>query len=70
MSVLVGRKAPDFCAAAVFGSGEIIEDFHFEEAIKDKYALLFFYPLDSEYDTINFVCISMPGSKNPLKKIY
>lgn len=51
--VLVGNKAPDFRAAAVLGSGEIVKDFHFQSAIKDKYGLLFFYPLD-----FTFVCPS------------
>ncbi|MCJ8272992.1 MAG: hypothetical protein MJK04_26790, partial [Psychrosphaera sp.] len=27
MSVLVGRKAPDFTAAAVLGNGEIVDSF-------------------------------------------
>jgi peroxiredoxin (alkyl hydroperoxide reductase subunit C) len=53
MSVLVGRKAPDFTAAAVMGSGEIVEDFKFSDAIKGKKAVLFFYPLD-----FTFVCPS------------
>ena len=46
MAVLVGRKAPDFTAAAVMGSGEIVEDFKFSDATKGKKAVLFFYPLD------------------------
>ncbi|OGT30261.1 MAG: alkyl hydroperoxide reductase [Gammaproteobacteria bacterium RIFCSPHIGHO2_12_FULL_35_23] len=53
MSVLVGRKAPDFTAAAVLGNGEIINKFNFAEATKGKYALVFFYPLD-----FTFVCPS------------
>ena len=53
MSVLVGRKAPDFTAAAVKGNGEIVEDFNFAETIKGKKAVLFFYPLD-----FTFVCPS------------
>ena len=28
MSVLVGRPAPDFTAAAVLGSGEIVDNFN------------------------------------------
>ena len=36
MSVLVGRKAPDFTAAAVLGSGEIVEDFKLSDAIKGR----------------------------------
>ncbi|MBF0255167.1 MAG: peroxiredoxin C [Gammaproteobacteria bacterium] len=53
MGVLVGREAPDFTAAAVLGDGCIVEDFHLKTAIKDKYAVLFFYPLD-----FTFVCPS------------
>lgn len=53
MSVLVGRKAPDFTAAAVLGSGEIVGQYKLSEASKGKYALLFFYPLD-----FTFVCPS------------
>ncbi|HAD49513.1 MAG: alkyl hydroperoxide reductase [Idiomarina sp.] len=53
MAVLVGRKAPDFTAAAVLGSGEIVEDFKFSDQIKGKKAVLFFYPLD-----FTFVCPS------------
>lgn len=36
MSVLVGRQAPDFTAAAVLGSGEIVDSFTLSEAIKGK----------------------------------
>ncbi|WP_444998243.1 peroxiredoxin [Aliikangiella sp. IMCC44359] len=53
MGVLVGREAPDFTAAAVLGSGEIVNDFNFKEATKGKKAVVFFYPLD-----FTFVCPS------------
>jgi peroxiredoxin (alkyl hydroperoxide reductase subunit C) len=53
MSILVGRSAPDFTAAAVLGNGEIKEDFQLSTAIKNQYGLLFFYPLD-----FTFVCPS------------
>ena len=53
MGVLVGRQAPDFTAAAVLGDGSIVDEFHFASAIKDKYAVVFFYPLD-----FTFVCPS------------
>ncbi|MGB9670301.1 MAG: peroxiredoxin [Halothiobacillaceae bacterium] len=53
MGVLVGRKAPDFTAAAVLGNGQIVEDFHLDSAIRGKYAVIFFYPLD-----FTFVCPS------------
>lgn len=53
MGVLVGRSAPDFTAAAVTGSGEIVENFNLAETIKGKKAVVFFYPLD-----FTFVCPS------------
>ncbi|WP_113906459.1 peroxiredoxin [Aliidiomarina celeris] len=53
MAVLVGRQAPDFTAAAVMGTGEIVENFTFSEQIKGKKTVLFFYPLD-----FTFVCPS------------
>ena len=51
MSVLVGRSAPDFTAAAVLGTGEIVDSFTLSEVIKGKKAVVFFYPLD-----FTFVC--------------
>lgn len=53
MTVLVGRKAPDFNVAAVKGNGEIVNSYHFSEETKGKYSLVFFYPLD-----FTFVCPS------------
>lgn len=53
MSVLVGRKAPDFSAAAVLGNGELTGQFSLSDATKNKYSLIFFYPLD-----FTFVCPS------------
>ena len=53
MSILVGREAPDFTAAAVLGNGEIVGDLNFTEARGGKYAWIFFYPLD-----FTFVCPS------------
>ena len=53
MSVLVGRPAPDFTAAAVLGNGEIVDEYTLSEAIKGKTAVVFFYPLD-----FTFVCPS------------
>lgn len=50
---LVGRIAPDFCAAAVLGNGEIVEGLRFSEVAKGKPALIVFYPLD-----FTFVCPS------------
>ncbi|MBV8465911.1 MAG: peroxiredoxin C [Burkholderiales bacterium] len=53
MAVLVGKKAPDFTAAAVLGSGEINGNYSFSGATRGKYAVVFFYPLD-----FTFVCPS------------
>lgn len=53
MGVLVGKKAPDFTVPAVLGDGSIVDAFSFSEAIRGKYGLLFFYPLD-----FTFVCPS------------
>ncbi len=53
MGVLVGKPAPDFTVPAVLGDGRIVEEFTLSEAIKGKYGLVFFYPLD-----FTFVCPS------------
>ncbi|MBE1286939.1 MAG: peroxiredoxin C [Alteromonadaceae bacterium] len=53
MGVLVGRPAPDFTAAAVLGSGEIVDSYNLKDAVKGKKAVVFFYPLD-----FTFVCPS------------
>ncbi|MGB2130758.1 MAG: peroxiredoxin [Marinobacterium sp.] len=53
MGVLVGKQAPDFNAAAVLGDGQIVDNYNLQEAIKGKYGLVFFYPLD-----FTFVCPS------------
>ncbi len=53
MTVLVGRQAPDFTVSAVLGNGNIVPNFNLKEALKDKYGLVFFYPLD-----FTFVCPS------------
>ena len=50
MNILVGRKAPDFSAAAVLPSGEIVDDFKLS-GLKGNYVVLFFWPLD-----FTFVC--------------
>ncbi len=34
MSVLVGKKAPDFTVPAVLGNGEIVDSFNLASAIK------------------------------------
>ena len=51
--VLVGRMAPDFTAPAVRGNGEIINQFNLYDTIAEKFAVVFFYPLD-----FTFVCPS------------
>jgi peroxiredoxin (alkyl hydroperoxide reductase subunit C) len=53
MSVLLGRKAPNFTAPAVLGDGQIVDSYNFAEQTEGKYALVFFYPLD-----FTFVCPS------------
>lgn len=53
MSVLVGKKAPDFTAKAVMGDNEINESFNLHSYLKGKIGVLFFYPLD-----FTFVCPS------------
>lgn len=51
MSVLVGKKAPEFKASAVINGEEIIEDFSLNQFIGSKHVILFFYPKD-----FTFVC--------------
>ncbi|MEI7825107.1 MAG: peroxiredoxin [Chlorobiaceae bacterium] len=50
MSVLVGRKAPDFDVAAVVNGAEFVDSIKLSD-FKGKYVVLFFYPLD-----FTFVC--------------
>ncbi len=51
MSVLVGKKAPSFTAAAVINGEEIVDDFSLDQYLGKKYVVLFFYPKD-----FTFVC--------------
>ncbi len=53
MSILVGKQAPDFTSAAVLGNGEIVNEYQLSKALKGKYGILFFYPLN-----FTFVCPS------------
>ena len=53
MAVLVTKPAPDFTAPAVMPNNSIEESFTLSTQIKDKYAVIFFYPLD-----FTFVCPS------------
>ena len=52
MTSLVTREAPDFTAKAVLADNAIQEDFKLS-ALRGKYTVLFFYPLD-----FTFVCPS------------
>ncbi len=51
MGVLVGKKAPQFTAAAVINGEEIVEDFNLSQYQGKNYVILFFYPKD-----FTFVC--------------
>lgn len=51
MSVLVGKKAPEFTAQAVLNGHEIVENFSLSQYIGKKHVVLFFYPKD-----FTFVC--------------
>ncbi|QIQ21362.1 peroxiredoxin C [Zophobihabitans entericus] len=51
--ILVTRQAPDFTAAAVLGTGEIVDNFNFAQFTKGKPAVVFFWPMD-----FTFVCPS------------
>jgi peroxiredoxin (alkyl hydroperoxide reductase subunit C) len=51
MSVLVGKKAPQFKADAVVNGGEFVADFSLDQFIGKKHVIFFFYPLD-----FTFVC--------------
>lgn len=53
MTILVGKKAPDFTAAAVLANGELVDNFNLHQAIQGKCGIVFFYPLD-----FTFVCPS------------
>ncbi len=51
MSVLVGKPAPHFEAAAVINGEEVVESFSLDQYKGNKYVILFFYPKD-----FTFVC--------------
>lgn len=53
MSVLVGKKAPDFTASTIMPNNEIDDNFNLHSYIKGRIGVLFFYPLD-----FTFVCPS------------
>jgi peroxiredoxin (alkyl hydroperoxide reductase subunit C) len=52
-ATLIGRKAPDFTAAAVLADGAIVEDFNLSDHLAGSYGVVFFWPLD-----FTFVCPS------------
>ena len=51
MPTLVGKKAPDFSAAAVINGNQIVQNFSLSQYLREKYIVLFFYPKD-----LTFVC--------------
>ncbi len=51
MSVLVGKRAPEFKAKAVVNGGEIVENFSLTDYLGKKNVVFFFYPAD-----FTFVC--------------
>lgn len=53
MSVLVGKKAPDFTTSAVMPNNEINDKFNLTSYLNGRIGVLFFYPLD-----FTFVCPS------------
>lgn len=53
MKNFIGKPAFDFTVPAVLPDGSIVKNFNFYKLIEDKYALLFFYPMD-----FTFVCPS------------
>ena len=68
MTILVGKKAPDFTTQAVLPDGEVVDKFTLSELIKDKYGIVFFYPMD-----FTFVCptelIAMDNRIEKLKSL-
>ncbi|OYT16413.1 MAG: alkyl hydroperoxide reductase [Bacteroidetes bacterium 4572_77] len=54
MSVLVGRKAPEFVAPAVVNGGEFVTDFSLEQFKGKKEVVFFFYPLDFKTISTNY----------------
>ncbi len=51
MTMLVGKKAPSFTAAAVVNGGDFVDSFSLEQYVGKKHVVFFFYPLD-----FTFVC--------------
>ena len=53
ITTLVTQKAPDFSAPAVLNDGQIVAKYNLAENLKNKYGIIFFYPLG-----FTFVCPS------------
>lgn len=51
MTMLVGKKAPSFTAAAVVNGGDFVDSFSLDQYVGKKHVVFFFYPLD-----FTFVC--------------
>lgn len=51
MMVLVTKKAPDFTASAILGTGKIINNFNLKSYINNHMSIIFFWPMD-----FTFVC--------------
>ncbi|ATW01944.1 alkyl hydroperoxide reductase [Candidatus Legionella polyplacis] len=67
-TILISKKAPNFTAPAVLENNSIINEFNLYEKTKDKYVVLFFYPLN-----FTFVCptelISINNRINKFKNL-
>lgn len=65
MTVLVGKKAPDFTTQAVLADGSLVDDYNFYNSVDGKYAVVVFYPMD-----FTFVCPSeLIALSNRTKKL-
>ncbi|WDI78749.1 redoxin domain-containing protein [Candidatus Purcelliella pentastirinorum] len=51
--VMVTHEAPNFIAPAILGNGKLTQNFNMKEYKKNKYAIVFFWPMD-----FTFVCPS------------
>ena len=51
MSILVGKKAPNFKAQAVINGNEFVTEYSLDQFLGKKSVILFFYPKD-----FTFVC--------------
>ncbi len=51
MSILVGKKAPNFSAPAVINGSEIVQNFSLDQFLGKQHVIFYFYPAD-----FTFVC--------------